>query len=470
MSAELALLQQVKNSSFKGIKKSVSFPVGTKTFESLGKMFKDTSNAANALFGNISNATPLGTLTYYYGVPMQSVVINGFMYIVVRTADPASTGVQILTINLSTMEIINTNIVSSIATGSDKLTIAVNKANTEFTIVYTKSNIIGKIKATINQTTFIPTFEHTNTSQTYAPVVCFAGYLGSNLIIAFTDGTANTTNLCLNATTISTSLAETITSNINGYIINSELYLGNSKVTVSGATINKVSTTPPVVNCLCLGYSANDSFYYAKQSKTYFYNILDSTSTELSTGKFININSNSVYYVTPTYPSNGFIQNFNELNYIINTETNECVTEPFYVFKYNTTGMVGNGCVNLAFNTALGKVVQYSKYMYNNESTFRYSTARINPTYYETNAEYYYMTRINNGTVRYTYTSGGSPNATSQYIAFMGLTPISSKFNNLNTISGVNATFRPLNGIYSAIIYGGTTASASITIYADLEV
>lgn len=464
MGAELALLQQIKNGQFKGIARNTIFPKGTKTFETLGKMFKDTENVFNAKFnGALGNASPLSTATYTYTVPMQHIVIGNYMYIVVGSSDPALTNMQVVTVKLETMEIIDFKEIT--VSPSDKVYIAANKAGTEFSIVYTKSMILGKVTATINQTTFIPTLAHIKVSLTNAPSVLFAGYLNADLIIAYSDGTANTTYICKNSLTYATSIPETITNNINGYIINNALFLGNYSLTISGGVLTKTLATPALTNVICLGYKNDGSFYYVKGYKIYFYNIVDSTSTDVENGKFL-ITAPVGSYATPCFASNGFIQSSNDFNYIINTETNDCKIEAYFYYKFCS---IGNIAVNIAFNTVTGKAIQYHKYAHNN-SYFMYSTARINPAFFESVGDGFYLNRSPNHPTRYFVQADGSPQSVSGWINYLIATPICALF------GGVASALAPSgkiagNGLYFAIYYNGSsTASSSLTLDVNVEV
>ena len=463
MSAELAVLQQIKNKGF-GYKRSATFPVGTKTFESLGKMFKDTNNVFNSKFnGALCNASLLTTATYTYTVPMQHIVIGNYMYIVVGSSDPALTNMQVVTVKLETMEIIDSKQVA--VSPQDTVYIAANKAGTEFSIVYTKSMILGKVTATINQTTFIPTLAHTNSSLTRAPSVLFAGYLNADFIIAYADGTANTTYICKNSLAYTTTTPELNTGNINGYIINNALFLGNYSLTISGGVLTKTLATPALTNVICLGYKNDGSFYYVKGYKIYFYNIVDGTSTEVENGKFL-LTTPNVYYVAPTFASNGFIQSSNDFNFIINTDTNDCKVEAYFYYKICD---IGNIAVNIAFNTVTGNAIQYHKRAHNN-SYFMYSTARINPAFFESVGDGFYLNRSPNPPTRYFVQAGGAPSAVSQWVNYLIATPICALY------GGVASALAPSgkvagNGLYLAIYYNGSsTAGSSLTLDINVEV
>ena len=451
MSAELALLQQIKNKSF-GYKRSAIFPAGTKTFESLGKMFKNTKNVANASFGgDFANATLLHNSNYSYTVPMQSIVIGNYMYIVVGSSDPTIAAIQVLTVSLATMEIINTQNIT--VNPQSQVYIVASKTGTEFSIVYVGGLILGKTKATINQTTYIPTFVHINKYLPNAPTILFCGYLNNDLIIVYYDSTPDTTYLCINTVLYSNSTPEKNTGNINGYIIDNALILGNYSITANGGVIAKTLVTPVLTNVICLGYKTDGNFYYVKSGQIYLYNIADSTSTKIDNGSGMPTN---VYYVAPMFPSNGFIQSYNNFNYIINTETDDCAVNAYAYYKYAD---VGNMAVAIAFNTVTGKVIQYHKYTQSNYSLM-YSTARIDPAFFESIGEGVYLQGTNYSTSKYYVTAGDTPTNTSGYKRYLIATPICALFGGGITVTGSTVGVYN-NGLYATLIMG-TVASAAV--------
>lgn len=452
-----------------GVTRNSSFPTGTKTFESLGKMFKDTNNVYNIKFNGVLNTTPIMTTgTYTYTVPMQHIVIGNYMYIVVGSSDPALTNMQVVTVKLETMEIIDSKQIT--VSPSDKVYIVANKAGTEFSIVYTKGYILGKVTATINQTTFIPTLSHTNVSVTYAPVVLFAGYLNADLIIAYQDGTPNTTFICKNTLAYNTTTPEFNIANINGYIINNALIIGNYSITISAGVLSKTLVTPVLTSIICLGYKNDGSFYYHKSGQIYFYNIVDGTSTEVENGKFL-ITAPVGSYATPCFASNGFIQSSGDFNFIINTETNDCKVEAYFYYKFSS---VGNAEVAIAFNTVSGKAIQYHKYTHNYSSYLLYSTARIDPTFFESISDNTYSLRTPHTQTRYFVYASGTPSAVSQYVQYLIATPICATqggvfYPAFQGGSAVNAKM-DFNKLYFGVANKGTTASVDIANDIYLEV